>query len=65
MARPHIVDVRKYLKRGNKEQEVVFLEVNSRPYLKLHDYPRYGKNQDLKEYYTALNALDDQEKEYF
>jgi D-alanine-D-alanine ligase-like ATP-grasp enzyme len=48
-----------------KEQEVIFLEVNSRPYLKMHDYPRYGKKQDLRKYYTALNAFDVQEKDIF
>lgn len=48
-----------------REQKVIFLEVNSRPYLKMHDYPRYGKKQDLKPYYTALDSLDVQEKDIF
>ena len=47
------------------KQEVIFLEVNSRPYLKMHDFPRYGKRQDLKPYYTALDSLDVQEKDIF
>ncbi len=50
---------------SHKEQEVIFLEVNSRPYLKMHDFPRYGKKQDLKPYYEALDSLDVQEKDIF
>lgn len=48
-----------------KEQDVIFLEVNSRPYLKMHDYPRYGEKQDLSSYYTALDSLDVEEKDLF
>lgn len=40
------------------EQRVIFLEVNSRPYLKMHDYPRYGEKQDLHHF---LNVLEDLE----
>lgn len=40
------------------DQRVIFLEVNSRPYLKMHDYPRYGEKQDLSHYYDVLNTLD-------
>jgi len=48
-----------------KEQEVIFLEVNSRPYLKMHDFPRYGEKQNLRPYYAALDRLDVQEKDIF
>jgi D-alanine-D-alanine ligase-like ATP-grasp enzyme len=48
-----------------KDQDVIFLEVNSRPYLKMHDYPRYGEKQDLKPYYATLDSLDVQEKDIF
>ena len=48
-----------------KEQDVIFLEVNSRPYLKMHDYPRYGEKQNLQPYYTALDSIDVQEKDIF
>jgi len=39
-------------------QKCIFLEVNSRPYLKMHDYPRYGKKEDLSVYYKQLDALE-------
>ncbi|MDA3917203.1 MAG: cyanophycin synthetase [Deltaproteobacteria bacterium] len=47
------------------EQRVIFLEVNSRPYLKMHDYPRYGEKQDLSRFYTALNHLVIQQKNIY
>lgn len=37
------------------KQKCIFLEVNSRPYLKMHAYPRYGKVEDLSE---NINDLD-------
>jgi D-alanine-D-alanine ligase-like ATP-grasp enzyme len=40
------------------EQKCIFLEVNSRPYLKMHDYPRYGEKEDLSPYFAKLNQLD-------
>ncbi len=40
------------------QQRVIFLEVNSRPYLKMHHYPRYGKKQDLDDFYDVLNRLE-------
>jgi len=39
-------------------QQCAVLEVNSRPYMKLHEYPRYGKKPDLKHYYDQLEALN-------
>ncbi len=39
------------------EQQVIFLEINSRPYLKMHDYPRYGEKQDLHSFFDVLNEL--------
>jgi D-alanine-D-alanine ligase-like ATP-grasp enzyme len=44
------------------DQRVIFLEVNSRPYLKMHDYPRYGKKQDLDRFYDVLNTIEIQGK---
>lgn len=41
-----------------KDQRCIVLEVNSRPYLKMHDYPRYGKRHDLSDYYTELDQLN-------
>ena len=48
-----------------KDQRVIFLEVNSRPYLKMHDYPRYGEKQDLHHFYDVLNTLEIQQKDLY
>jgi len=40
-----------------QDQKCIFLEVNSRPYLKMHDYPRYGKAEDLSAQFEQLDAL--------
>lgn len=47
------------------DQRVIFLEVNSRPYLKMHDYPRYGDKQDLQHFYDDLNTLEIQQKNIY
>lgn len=39
------------------EQETIFLEVNTRPYLKMHHYPRWGDVPDMKALYAELDAL--------
>lgn len=38
------------------EQKCIFLEVNSRPYLKMHDYPRYGEKEDLSHFFEKLDS---------
>lgn len=38
-------------------QKCIFLELNSRPFLKMHDNPRYGKIQDLTPFYQQLKQL--------
>ncbi len=48
----------KGIEHSYKEQKCIFLEVNSRPYLKMHDYPRYGEKEDLSSYFDKLNQLD-------
>ena len=40
------------------EQECILLEVNSRPYLKMHDYPRFGEKEDLSRYFDQLEQFD-------
>jgi cyanophycin synthetase len=46
------------------KQECIFLELNSRPFLLMHDKPRYGKREDLSGFYNKLNqiTLTDNEK---
>lgn len=46
------------INQGVSSQKCIFLEVNSRPYLKMHDYPRFGKKEDLSEYYAQLDQLE-------
>lgn len=47
------------------EQKTIFLEINSRPYLKMHDYPRYGKKEDLSIFFESLNRLEVEEQDIF
>ncbi len=47
------------------EQRAIFLEVNSRPYLKMHHFPRYGEKQDLQRFYDILESLDITNKDIF
>lgn len=41
-----------------EKQRCIFLEVNSRPYLRMHDVPRYGKKEDLSACYEKLDKLE-------
>jgi D-alanine-D-alanine ligase-like ATP-grasp enzyme len=36
-------------------QKCIFLEVNSRPYLDMHDYPRYGEKEDVSHFFEELD----------
>lgn len=49
----------------HSEQQTIFLEVNSRPYLKMHDYPRYGEKEDLAPYLKELAALEVGERDIY
>jgi D-alanine-D-alanine ligase-like ATP-grasp enzyme len=51
--------------KSYKEQDCIFLEVNSRPYLKMHDYPRYGKAEDLSKDYAKLSELQIDKQDIF
>ena len=44
-----------------KDQACIFLEVNSRPYLKMHAKPRYGEIPDLSNHFQQLEqkSIDD------
>ena len=48
-----------------RDQKCIFLEVNSRPYLKMHDFPRYGEKEDLSGYFDDLNELNITQTEIF
>ncbi len=47
------------------EQECIFLEVNSRPFLKMHDFPRYGEKEDLSSFYEQLEELEISQADIF
>ncbi len=47
------------------KQKCIFLEVNSRPYLKMHDVPRFGKKQDLAHVLEELERLSIKDADIF
>jgi D-alanine-D-alanine ligase-like ATP-grasp enzyme len=48
-----------------REQKCIFLEVNSRPYLKMHAYPRYGEAEDLSAYFEELDSIEIKQSDTF
>ena len=40
------------------DQKCIFIEVNSRPYMKMHHYPRYGDAEDLSGALAELDSLE-------
>jgi len=48
----------KGIEESYQSQKCIFLEVNSRPYLKMHDFPRYGAKEDISAHLQELDALD-------
>jgi D-alanine-D-alanine ligase-like ATP-grasp enzyme len=50
---------------GHKQQKCIFIEVNSRPYIKMHHYPRYGGRQDFSAALVELDKLEIQDKDIF
>jgi D-alanine-D-alanine ligase-like ATP-grasp enzyme len=47
------------------QQKCIFLELNSRPFLAMHDKPRYGTREDLTYYYKKLNQLNITDNEIY
>ncbi len=45
------------IEKSFTKQRCILLEVNSRPYLKMHDVPRFGEKEDLSRYYDKLDSL--------
>lgn len=46
-------------------QDIIFLEVNSRPYLKMHQYPRYGTPDDLSAHLELIPSDINQQADIF
>jgi D-alanine-D-alanine ligase-like ATP-grasp enzyme len=40
-----------------RQQRCIFLEVNSRPYTRMHNFPRYGMRENLDEFYSEMDSL--------
>lgn len=40
-----------------REQKCIFLEVNSRPYTRMHSVPRYGEAENLDGFYQHMDSL--------
>lgn len=45
------------IEKDFREQGCIFLEVNSRPYTRMHSVPRYGEREDLEDFYNEMDAL--------
>ena len=45
------------IEKDFREQRCIFLEVNSRPYTRMHSFPRYGKTENLQAFYEEMDAL--------
>ena len=59
------VIMEKGIEHSHKDQKCILLEVNSRPYVKMHDYPRYGERDDLTAVFKELEQLDIQGADVF
>ncbi|NND90078.1 MAG: cyanophycin synthetase [Granulosicoccus sp.] len=40
-----------------RDQRCIFLEVNSRPYTRMHSAPRYGEPENLEKFYAEMDSL--------
>lgn len=47
------------------EQKCIFIEVNSRPYMEMHHYPRFGEKEDFSSDLAELDKLDIKDKDIF
>ena len=46
------------IEKDYREQRCIFLEVNSRPYTRMHSFPRYGKAENLDAFYEHMDSLN-------
>ena len=53
------------IEKSYRQQKCIFIEVNSRPYAKMHHHPRYGKVEDLSSHYADLDKLDIADRDIF
>ncbi|MGI9317788.1 MAG: cyanophycin synthetase [bacterium] len=55
----------KGIETSYKDQQCIFIEVNSRPYMKMHYYPRYGDKEDFSADLAELDKLEVKDKDIF
>jgi len=55
----------KGIETSYKQQKCIFIEVNSRPYMKMHYFPRYGEVEDLSASLAELDDLEISDKDIF
>jgi len=55
----------KGIETGFSGQKCIFIEVNSRPYMKMHHYPRYGKVEDFSTDLAELDKLEIADRDIF
>ena len=53
------------IETSHKQQKCIFIEVNSRPYMKMHYYPRYGEVEDFSASLAELDELDIADQDIF
>lgn len=53
------------IEKDYDQQACIFLELNSRPYLKMHNYLRWGKKPNMEALYKKLDAIEIHNKELF
>lgn len=53
------------IEESHRSQKTILLEVNSRPYLKMHDFPRFGQAEDLSAHYAKLAGLEVDQQDIF
>ncbi len=53
------------IEKDYREQKCIFLEVNSRPYTRMHSFPRFGKVENLEAFYEKMDALQVAESDTF
>ena len=45
------------IEKDYQQQRCIFLELNSRPYIKMHLKPRYNEADDLQPFFDRMDAM--------
>jgi hypothetical protein len=59
------VILEKGIETSYRDQKCIFVEVNSRPYMEMHHYPRYGEAEDFSADLAELDKLEIKDKDIF